>query len=170
MAPTGAFGCTIERERGRRRRHPEILIRVNSADVELSQADFAMSKIAVNEAYGGHLLRKAIDYFCHLSLAPDFLRHIEKNDKGFAASEFFPKMRWLRNTNDSIYNPTYTDMLRSHSRPNSGAASYRISLHYFPVGTSKRNNLRNRSLRSRSGISEAVSTPSSIRRISKELP
>src|SRR5690606_264220 len=36
----------------------EIFIRVNSAGVELSQADFAMSKIAVNETYGGHLLRK----------------------------------------------------------------------------------------------------------------
>jgi uncharacterized protein with ParB-like and HNH nuclease domain len=42
----------------------EIFIRVNSAGTELSQADFAMSKIAVNETYGGNLLRKAIDYFC----------------------------------------------------------------------------------------------------------
>src|SRR5690606_19011250 len=33
----------------------EIFIRVNSAGVELSQADFAMSKIAVNEKYGGNL-------------------------------------------------------------------------------------------------------------------
>jgi len=32
----------------------------------LSQADFAMSKIAANETYGGNVLRKAIDYFCHL--------------------------------------------------------------------------------------------------------
>lgn len=40
----------------------EIFIRVNSAGTELSQADFAMSKIAVNETFGGNLLRKAIDY------------------------------------------------------------------------------------------------------------
>ena len=32
-----------------------------------------MSKIAVNETYGGNLLRKAIDYFCHLAVAPEFL-------------------------------------------------------------------------------------------------
>jgi hypothetical protein len=35
----------------------EIFIRVNSAGAELSQADFAMSKIAANESYGGNLLR-----------------------------------------------------------------------------------------------------------------
>jgi uncharacterized protein with ParB-like and HNH nuclease domain len=50
----------------------EIFIRVNSEGVPLSQADFAMSKIAVNEKYEGNLLRKAIDYFCHLSITPDF--------------------------------------------------------------------------------------------------
>jgi hypothetical protein len=90
----------------------EIFIRVNSAGTELSQADFAMSKISVNETYGGNLLRKAIDYFCHLSVAPEFLSTIEKNDKAFAASEFLPAMRWLKDVNDDIYDPTYTDMLR----------------------------------------------------------
>ena len=90
----------------------EIFIRVNSAGAELSQADFAMSKIAANETHGGNLLRKAIDYFCHLAVAPDFLQLIEKNDKAFAASEFFPHMRWLKDVNDDIYDPTYTDMLR----------------------------------------------------------
>lgn len=90
----------------------EIFIRVNSAGSELSQADFAMSKIAVNETFGGNLLRKAIDYFCHLAVAPEFTAKIEKGDKVFAASEFFPKMRWLKDTNDDIYDPTYTDMLR----------------------------------------------------------
>lgn len=90
----------------------EIFIRVNSAGTELSQADFAMSKIAVNETYGGNLLRKAIDYFCHLSVAPEFLSRIEKADKAFVASEFLPQMRWLKDVNDDIYDPTYTDMLR----------------------------------------------------------
>ncbi|MCG3201470.1 MAG: hypothetical protein NFCOHLIN_01340 [Gammaproteobacteria bacterium] len=90
----------------------EIFIRVNSAGTELSQADFAMSKIAVNETYGGNLLRKAIDYFCHLAVAPEFLARIEKGDKAFAASEFLPQMRWLKDVNDDIYDPTYTDMLR----------------------------------------------------------
>jgi hypothetical protein len=90
----------------------EIFIRVNSAGAELSQADFAMSKIAANESYGGNMLRKAIDYFCHLAVAPDFIGRIEKGDKAFAASEFFPQMRWLKDVNDDIYDPTYTDMLR----------------------------------------------------------
>ena len=90
----------------------EIFIRVNSAGTELSQADFAMSKIAVNETYGGNMLRKAIDYFCHLAVAPEFLSRIEKGDKSFAASEFLPHMRWLKDVNDDIYDPTYTDMLR----------------------------------------------------------
>jgi len=90
----------------------EIFIRVNSAGAELSQADFAMSKIAVNETHGGNHLRKAIDYFCHLSVAPEFLATIEKNDRAFAQTEFFAQMRWLKDVNDDIYDPTYTDMLR----------------------------------------------------------
>jgi hypothetical protein len=90
----------------------EIFIRVNSAGAELSQADFAMSKIAANETYGGNMLRKAIDYFCHLAVAPEFLERIEKGDPTFAASEFFPQMRWLKGVNDDIYDPAYTDMLR----------------------------------------------------------
>lgn len=90
----------------------EIFIRVNSAGTELSQADFVMSKIAANETFGGNLLRKAIDYFCRLAVAPEFLSRIEKADPAFAASEFFPKMQWLAGVNDDIYDPTYTDMLR----------------------------------------------------------
>lgn len=90
----------------------EIFIRVNSAGASLSQADFAMSKIAVNETYGGNLLRKAIDYFCHLAVAPDFLEKIKKGDEAFVQSEFFDKMKWISGVNDDIYEPTYTDMLR----------------------------------------------------------
>ena len=90
----------------------EIFIRVNSAGTELSQADFAMSKIAVNETFGGNMLRKAIDYFCHLAVAPEFFARLQKTDKAFAASEFLPQMKWLKDVNDDIYDPTYTDMLR----------------------------------------------------------
>jgi len=90
----------------------EIFIRVNSAGTELSQADFAMSKISVNETYGGNMLRKAIDYFCHLAIAPEFFTKIMKGDKAFAESDFMPKMKWLKDVNDDLYDPTYTDMLR----------------------------------------------------------
>lgn len=81
------------------------------ASLPLGQADFAMSKIAVNEAYGGSVLRKAIDYFCHLARTPEFFASIQ-NDKEFAASEFFSQMSWLGKENDSLYDPSYTDMLR----------------------------------------------------------
>lgn len=90
----------------------EIFIRVNSEGTPLSQADFAMSKIAVNESYGGNLLRKAIDYFCHLAVAPEYFSKIEKGDPAFAASPFWPRMTWLKGVNDDLYDPTYTDMLR----------------------------------------------------------
>jgi hypothetical protein len=90
----------------------EIFIRVNSAGVELSQADFAMSKIASNERYDGHTLRKAIDYFSHIATRPDFYPTIQKNDPAFASTDYFAKMSWLKNENDDLYDPTYTDMLR----------------------------------------------------------
>ena len=90
----------------------EIFIRVNSAGTELSQADFAMSKIAVNESFGGQMMRKAIDYFCHLAVSPEFFTKIEKSDAEFAQSEYFDKIKWLKDTNEDIYDPKYTDMLR----------------------------------------------------------
>jgi len=90
----------------------EIFIRINSQGVVLSQADFAMSKIAVNETYGGNILRKAIDYFCHMSVAPDFYSQLIELDKDFAKTEYFQKMAWLKNENDDLYDPSYTDMLR----------------------------------------------------------
>lgn len=90
----------------------EIFIRVNSAGSTLSQADFAMSKIAANDTYGGSELRKAIDYFCHLAIAPDFASKIEKNDTAFAASQYWPALKWLKDAKDDLYDPSYTDMLR----------------------------------------------------------
>lgn len=90
----------------------EIFIRINAKGVVLSQADFAMSKIASNEQYGGSTLRKCIDYFCHLAVAPEFYAHIEDVDKDFCQTPFFPKMSWLKAENDDLYDPHYTDMLR----------------------------------------------------------
>jgi hypothetical protein len=88
----------------------EIFIRVNSQGTRLSQADFAMSKIAVNETNGGNMLRKAIEYFCHMAVAPDFYKTIVK-DKAFAGTEYFAHMAWLKNENDDLYDPSYSDML-----------------------------------------------------------
>jgi len=90
----------------------EIFIRINSKGVVLSQADFVMSKIAANEEFDGNTLRKAIDYFCHLSIAPEFYAHIENNDKTFVQTDYFKAMRWLKSENDDLYDPSYSDMLR----------------------------------------------------------
>lgn len=90
----------------------EIFVRINSQGKRLNESDFAMSKIAADEKYGGNMLRKAIDYFCHLAVSPQFYPHIAKYDKLFMASEFEPKLRWVKDENDEIYDPDYNDMLR----------------------------------------------------------
>jgi len=90
----------------------EIFIRINSKGVVLSQADFVMSKIASNTDYNGNELRKAIDYFCHLAIAPEFYKHIVDNDKEFSNSAFFQKMTWLKTENEDLYDPDYNDLIR----------------------------------------------------------
>jgi hypothetical protein len=90
----------------------EIFIRINSQGKTLSQSDFAMSKIAADETHGGHTLRKAIDYFCHLAVDPNFYTYIENNDKEFMESEYSHLVRWLKDDKESIYDPDYNDMLR----------------------------------------------------------
>lgn len=108
----------------------EIFIRINSKGVVLSQADFAMSKIAADTDNGGNELRKAIDYFCHLTIAPDFHKHIVDNDKEFAKSNYFQKMQWLKTENEDLYDPDYTDLIRVTftSQFNRGRLSDLVSL------------------------------------------
>ena len=90
----------------------EIFIRINSQGVVLSQADFVMSKIAANEKYNGSIIRKSIDYFCHMAIAPEFHSQIVDVDKEFSSTEYFQKMSWLKQENDDLYDPDYTDLLR----------------------------------------------------------
>jgi hypothetical protein len=108
----------------------EIFIRINSKGVVLSQADFAMSKIASNTEYNGNELRKAIDYFCHLAIAPDYYRHIIDNDSVFASTELFQKMQWLKSETEDLYDPQYTDLIRVAftSKFNRGKLSDLVSL------------------------------------------
>ena len=108
----------------------EIFIRINSKGVVLSQADFAMSKIASNTIYGGNELRKTIDYFCHLAVAPEFYKHIVDNDKEFAKTDFFRQMAWLKTENDDLYDPDYNDLIRVAftSQFNRGRLSDLVSL------------------------------------------
>lgn len=90
----------------------EIFIRINSKGTTLSQADFAMSKIAADDSYGGNMLRKAIDYFCHVAKEPSFFKIIRDQDKEFMDSKYANKVSWLQNNYDDIYDPSYEDMLR----------------------------------------------------------
>lgn len=89
----------------------EIFSRINSQGVQLNAADFAMSKMAAREQYDGHLLRKCIDYFCHLAVAPEAYSDLAK-DADFASTNYFRAMEWLKNEKDDLYDPSYTDMLR----------------------------------------------------------
>lgn len=108
----------------------EIFIRINSKGVVLSQADFVMSKIAADTDNGGNELRKAIDYFCHLTIAPEFYKHIVDNDQEFAKTEFFQKMQWLKTENEDLYDPDYNDLIRVAftSQFNRGRLSDLVSL------------------------------------------
>lgn len=90
----------------------EIFIRINSKGAVLSQADFAMSKIAADEEHGGNMLRKAIDYYCHLAVKPEFWETVRAHDREFMTSEYADKVEWLRNDRDDIYDPDYNDVLR----------------------------------------------------------
>ncbi|AXI08335.1 hypothetical protein CUC15_05045 [Oceanobacillus zhaokaii] len=90
----------------------EIFIRINSAGVNLSQADFAMSKISVNNTYDGPLIRKSIDYFSHLIKSPSIYENIRTNDMEFANSDNFNKIKWAKDYNTNIYEPNYSDVLR----------------------------------------------------------
>jgi hypothetical protein len=89
----------------------EIFIRINSKGVPLSSADFAMSKIAT---YGdrGRNLRKLIDYFCQLAIAPHAFADIEENDLEFSATKYLKAISWLKHDAEDIYDPEYGDLIR----------------------------------------------------------
>ena len=89
----------------------EIFIRINSKGTALSQSDFVMSKMAADSAHNGSLMRKAVDYFCHLAVKPDFYPHLV-HDKEFQSSKYADKIKWLASDYDDIYDPDYGDMLR----------------------------------------------------------
>lgn len=90
----------------------DIFIRINTKGAVLSQADFAMSKIAADEVHGGNMLRKAIDYYCHLAVKPEFWSTVSVQDPDYMASEYVAKTEWLKYDKDDIYDPDYNDVLR----------------------------------------------------------
>lgn len=90
----------------------EIFIRINSKGVSLSQADFVMSKISVNEKYEGNDIRKVIDYFCHIIKIPNDYSVIKERDVEFSSKDIFSKLSWLNGYSDNLYKPSYIDALR----------------------------------------------------------
>lgn len=90
----------------------DIFIRINSKGTSLSQGDFVMSKIAADEKFGGNQLRKAIDYFSHLAIESSFYSTIKENDVDFARSDYFPKMEWLKDDLETVFDPDCDDVLR----------------------------------------------------------
>lgn len=94
----------------------EIFIRINKSGINLSNADFAMSKIAVHEIEIGDeygmALRKFVDYFCNLAVEPAHFKYIEENDHHFTQTDYFKHISWLRAEADDIFDPNYSDILR----------------------------------------------------------
>lgn len=89
----------------------EIFIRINSKGTALSQSDFVMSKMEADTDHNGSLMRKTVDYFCHLAVKPDFYSQMIK-DQEFQDSKYAAKIKWLANDYDDIYDPNFGDMLR----------------------------------------------------------
>ena len=59
-----------------------------------------------------NVIRKTIDYFCHLSENPSDYNTIKDNDKDFCETADFNKIKWIVNENEDLYMPDYSDVLR----------------------------------------------------------
>ena len=128
----------------------EIFVRINSQGVPLNAADFAMSKMAANEKYNGHQLRKCIDYFCHLAIVPEAYGDLAR-DSEFAGTKYFQAMEWLKHEKEDLYDPSYTDMLRvAFTLRVPGVDASRTLLPCSPAGTSRPASSRRLSPRRRS--------------------
>lgn len=90
----------------------DIFIRINSKGTPLSQGDFVMSKMAADESHEGNTLRKLIDYFSHLSVVPTYYDYIKNNDSAFAATPYLPKLAWLADDKETVYDPGCDDVIR----------------------------------------------------------
>ncbi|MCO7155034.1 hypothetical protein NIA73_18445 [Anaerobutyricum hallii] len=71
-----------------------------------------MSKISVNEEYGGDYIRNCIDYFCHLLREPSFYQVLQQNETDFFNSEYGQAVAWCQNGEKNLYIPSYADVLK----------------------------------------------------------
>ena len=89
----------------------EIFIRINSKGTALSQSDFVMSKMAADTAHGGSLMRKAVDYFCHLAVRPEIYGNMIR-DKEFGESKYAAKKGWLAKDNSDMLRVSFMHQFR----------------------------------------------------------
>jgi len=89
----------------------EIFYRLNSQGIKLAQPDFVMSKIAADSQYGGNILKKAIDTFCYLIKNPGCYDQI-CNDNEFKTTDYFEKLKWLKDERNLVYEPDYNFLIR----------------------------------------------------------
>ena len=90
----------------------DIFIRINSKGTSLSQGDFVMSKVAADEIHGGNQVRKAVDYFSHLSKDASFFNQIKDGDIEFTNGEYFKYVEWLKEDKETVFDPDCDDIIR----------------------------------------------------------
>lgn len=60
-------------------------------------------------------IRKLIDYFCHLAVAPHIYDDIRDNDTDFVNSGYLQSIAWLKNDSEDLYDPEYGDVIRGRT-------------------------------------------------------
>lgn len=89
-----------------------VFSRINSQGVKLSQYDFIMSRLASDSAYGGSMIQKTIDYFCHAIRKPEDWENIVNSDPTFASSDNAGMIKWVCKFAKKVYIPDYGDILQ----------------------------------------------------------
>lgn len=88
----------------------EIFNRINSKGIELSTADFIMSKLSADTDHEGNNIRKCIEYFSMFLADPSSLDNIVSNDEEFAKTEYFEKIKWVAREKSDLYLPRFGDI------------------------------------------------------------
>lgn len=88
----------------------EIFNRINSKGVELSSADFIMSKLSADTKHDGNNIRKTVEYFSMLLADPTILKNVVANDQEFVASRYYTMIEWAVSERSELYNPRFGDI------------------------------------------------------------
>lgn len=88
----------------------EIFNRINSKGVELSSADFIMSKLSADTAHDGNNIRKVVEYFSMLLADPTILKNVVANDRAFSSSHYYASIKWAVKERTELYNLKFGDI------------------------------------------------------------